>query len=230
MPLITQASTKIMYNLSEWSTLDVKMPVYGIRFKVGNFMMETGYIYRNGTVISPLLICHHTQLKTGIIFRYKNDGIEQFENTNMTLETVHELTNELIKIKKGIFDDINDNDLTLRNYYRLQSVFDKIIVKPSDIGFDLNDYEFELLDVSQRRTDLFRESNKVTNEDYFVNVTYKFISIHETGAWTFKIRPDGSLELLEYAVKSYNRLIEMTNLLLEYTRNKYDSFSLTIEI
>lgn len=230
MPLITQASTKMMYNLPEWSTLDVKLPVYGIRFKVGNFLMDTGYVYRNGQTVSPVLTCFHMQLKIGIIFRYKDGGIEQFENTNMSLETIYEVTNELIKIKNGIFDDMDDTDLTLRNYHRLQSIYDKIIVKPSDIGVDLNDYEFELLDVSQRRTDLFKESKRVTNEDYFVSVTYKFISRHDTGAWTFKIRPDGSLELLECAVRSYNRLIEMTNLLLEYTRNKYDSFSLAIEI
>jgi hypothetical protein len=230
MPLLSQAPHRIMYKLPEWTTLDVKLPVYGIRFKVGNFWMGTGYIYRNQAVISPILECYHMQLKTYIVFKYKDGGIEQFENTNMSLETVYEVTNELIKIKNGIFDDMDDNNLTLRNYYRLQSIFDKIILKPNEIGFDLNDYEFELHDVSQRRTDFFRENKGMTNENYFMRVDYKFMTANDTGAWTFKIRPDGSLELLEYAVRSYGRLIEMTNLLLEYTKNRFESFSMAVEI
>lgn len=219
MPLTIQSKPLIVYNLKEWKELNVKMPIYGATFHIKNFIMTNCHIDHNGNRLGPILHCIDIDSGEFIIFEYYNNGIKQLKHTNMSIDVIYKLTDELIKIHNGIIDVDDDNTkLTFSNYYKWKDIYNRLFVDLNGNDFDLNNYQFEYM----------TDDNDMRNK--YLSVNYKSSDKIYYGRWIFSINHHGYIDLHKYVSNNHILFVEMLELLMEYIKNKVNSFDMAIEI
>lgn len=219
MPLTIQSKPLLVYNLKEWNDLNVKMPVYGATFHIKNFIITNCHIDHNGKRIGPILYCKDIYSNESIIFEYYNNGIKQLKHTNMSIDVIYKLTDELIKIYNDIIEVDDDNTkLTFYNYYKWKNIYNNLFVDLNASDFELNNYQFEYI----------VDNNNM--ETKYLKVSYKYSDIIHHSAWIFSINQHGYMDLYRYVSGNHMLFIEMMELLMEYVKNKVNSFDMAIEI
>jgi hypothetical protein len=190
------------YYLEEWKDLDIKLPIQHTTFHSGDFTLSN-VVDASGSLA---LCCRYkTDVLDGIGshmgFHYRNGGIIPRERLIPEKDIVIKLTNELTKIKNGIFDDDTEN-LTLKNYNDLVTIWNNIIIRPDEV-VELEENDISIIKNKHNRLTFIDKSDMIYS------------------CLRFSIEANDRIKPITVNMR-YPRLLLATNLLVEYLNIKDD--------